>query len=36
MVPWKKKIQKISTISNLYYDGFSGYDLKKKFHIKTP
>ena len=34
MVPWKKnprlkKIQKISTGSNLYYDGFSTYDFKK-------
>ena len=31
-----KKIQKISTISNLWYEGFRSYDFKKKFHMKTP
>ena len=34
--PRLKKIQKISTISNLYYEGFRSYDFKKKFHMKTP
>ena len=41
MVPWKKnprlkKIQKMSTRSNLYYDRFSSYEFKKKIHLKTP
>ena len=28
--------KKMSTRFNLYYDGFSSYDFKKKIHLKTP